>query len=144
MISVEERFWTKVDIKHPNDCWEWKAFKGKDNYGWFHYKTGSETAHRVAYILTYGPIPQGLYVLHNCDNTRCVNPYHLKLGTQADNVKDMKDRNRFYNSNKTHCINGHEFTPENTIERRGQRECATCRKMGSFVRWEKEKERNNG
>jgi len=143
MISVEERFWTKVDIKAINDCWLWKAFKDKDGYGRFNF--GKEiSAHRISYILTFGPIPQGLYVLHNCDNPSCVNPYHLKLGTHIDNVKDMKDRNRFYQSNQTHCKHGHEFTPENTIIRRGQRECAECRKIGNKIRYLKTKGASNG
>ena len=141
--SIEERFWTKVDIKHPDECWIWKAgkgSKGENDYGYF--SKGKETfAHRVSYILTYGPIPQGLYVLHNCDTPSCVNPYHLRLGTHIDNVRDMIDRDRYYNSNKTHCKRGHEFTPENTYTNKdGGRSCVECSK----IRYLKTKGASNG
>lgn len=91
MRSLEERFWSKVD--KSGSCWLWKASCYPTGYGAF----GSEKvqrAHRVAWELTFGKIPDGLYVLHHCDNPPCVNPNHLWLGTQADNLADMVKKGR--------------------------------------------------
>ena len=93
MKSMEERFWEKVSIKEPNECWEWQAFTYK-GYGKFRLKGKSEFAHRVSYELAHGPIPEGLVVRHKCDNPRCCNPAHLEEGTHQDNMDDRTERNR--------------------------------------------------
>jgi hypothetical protein len=91
---LSNRFWTKVQVLGEADCWEWQAFRSKFGYG----KTGVggrvHFAHRVAWELTYGPIPDGIRVLHRCDNPPCVNPAHLFLGTMSDNMQDMWDKGR--------------------------------------------------
>jgi len=91
--STECRFWDKVEKLGPNECWEWKAYKTQRGYGQFKYKEGTR-AHRIAWILTHGPIPKGLLLLHHCDNPPCCNPSHLFLGTQKDNIADMFNKNR--------------------------------------------------
>lgn len=92
---VEERFWENVD--KSGACWLWLAALDVHGYGRFRFKKQSVKAHRVAWELAQGPIPAGLSVLHNCpggDNRRCVNPAHMFLGTQADNMRDMRAKGR--------------------------------------------------
>lgn len=78
-----------------NDCILWKgAIHSSGRYGWRGYKGKSMFAHRAAWIEKNGPIPDGLYVCHKCDNGFCINPDHLFLGTQADNMRDCKEKGR--------------------------------------------------
>lgn len=92
ILSMEERF-----LKHINKtetCWEWIGSKNKHGYGRFYANGMLKRAHRVAYELWRTTIPEGLIVRHMCDNPSCVNPDHLELGTQRDNMNDMTERNR--------------------------------------------------
>lgn len=91
----EMRFWSKVDMRTPQECWEWQASLTTSGYGRFKissYKTAH--ASRVALILGSKQEPHGLFALHTCDNPRCCNPAHLYWGTHADNMRDMHQRNR--------------------------------------------------
>lgn len=93
-----ERFWTKVSIRDPDECWPWLASVFGRGYG--QYRIGSKDtrrlagAHVVAYVLDKGEVPEGLWVLHTCDNILCCNPGHLYAGTPMDNVRDMHTRGR--------------------------------------------------
>jgi hypothetical protein len=78
----------------PNGCWEWQRSKDKDGYGYIKKDQKTTKAHRVSYELHYGPIENGLWVLHRCDNPSCVNPEHLWLGTAKDNSDDMIAKGR--------------------------------------------------
>ena len=89
-------FWEKVDRQTQGDCWRWKAFRNPMGYGMFGVKRDVRLAHRIAYELTYGEIPEGMCVLHRCDNPSCVNPSHLYLGTRTDNNRDKLLRGRVY------------------------------------------------
>lgn len=93
-MTEAERFWCKVAIADDAECWNWQAYINKQGYGEFHFRRRAPVASRVAWILTYGEISDGLHVLHHCDNRRCVNPKHLYLGTNKDNVDDRERRGR--------------------------------------------------
>lgn len=89
-----QRFMSKVCVCGPDECWEWQAARDIDGYGRFSYLGDNVPAQRVSYILHKGEIPPGMLVCHECDNPSCVNPKHLFLGTQHDNVIDMFAKNR--------------------------------------------------
>lgn len=94
--SVAERFWPKVNRSTASACWEWTAGTNRWGYGRLNVdaKRGPQLAHRISWELANGPIPDGLCVLHRCDNAPCVNPRHLYLGTPADNWQDCMARGR--------------------------------------------------
>ncbi len=93
-LSVEERFWSHVDIRGPDDCWPWMGSKSK-GYGRFAVTRGKQVgAHCFAYELVKGPIPPGLDVLHSCDFPPCCNPVHLWSGTHTDNMQDCVAKGR--------------------------------------------------
>ncbi len=95
------RFWHKVDITDLFSCWNWLGHKNKLGYGTIDIKYKSVLAHRFFWSLYYGDIPKGFQINHKCDNPSCVNPAHLYLGTQKDNVKDRVNRNRSNTSTLT-------------------------------------------
>src|SRR3990167_1944062 len=82
------RFWQKVDKHGPDECWPYTGASGSTGYGMFWLDGKNVHANRAAWLLTNGPIPDGINVLHECDNPPCVNPVHLFLGTDMDNVHD--------------------------------------------------------
>lgn len=92
-LTLEERFWSKVDKRGPDECWPWGGYKAKSGHGSTSDGCGGSIgAHRLAYILAVGEIPTGLCVCHKCDNPPCVNPDHLYAGTYKQNTADRKLR----------------------------------------------------
>jgi hypothetical protein len=89
-----ERFWKNTDVRSSDECWIWKRSVFRFGHGRFTMDSKNMQAHRAAWMLIKGEIPDGLCVLHRCDNPPCVNPRHLFLGTQLDNLKDRDDKLR--------------------------------------------------
>lgn len=131
-MTVRAPFWHKVAVRGINDCWPWLAGLTAAGYG----MDGSGVyAHRLAYQLTFGEIPEGLVIDHKCHNgtaceggrrcrhRRCVNPLHLDAVTHAENQR----RSHLSKPNQTHCKRGHEFIPETTkLDVHGHRSCRIC------------------
>lgn len=101
---AETRFWNFI-VK-GDGCWSWSGAKAPYGYGVFNIKKKMVRAHRFSYELHIGPIPEGMQVLHRCDNPECANPDHLFLGTQLDNIRDMHEKKR---------ASGNIHIPEETI-----------------------------
>jgi len=125
MPSIETRFWRKVQI--GGGCWEWQGSRST-NMGHGVIRNGPRGgshqtgAHRVSWELHFGPIPEGLDVLHTCDNPPCVRPDHLYLGTQADNNRDRDLRGR--HKALRGSANGRASMTEETVTEMRQRYAA--------------------
>jgi transposase len=94
-----EAFLQRVDKRDEQECWNWTGYqrRGPKNptpYGMLGWKGRTTSSHRVAFELVHGEIPEGMMVLHTCDNTLCCNPAHLYLGDHVQNMRDMVDRQR--------------------------------------------------
>ncbi len=91
---ISERFWQKVEVRGPDECWPWRGKLNTYGYGELKADCKRRLAHRLLVEWANGPIPSGHVVRHKCDNPSCVNLWHLELGTQADNVADRVARGR--------------------------------------------------
>lgn len=121
-LSIIERF-EKYYLPEPNSgCWLWVGAINPYDYGIF-YTDRLEGAHRSAYRLFKGPIPEGLVIDHLCRTRSCVNPAHLEAVTLAENLRRGENTYR----NRTHCRYGHPYLGDNLVLRKtGLRECRIC------------------
>ena len=136
--DAQRRFWEKVKIAGPNECWLWI---GKRSHGYGKFLT--HRAHRVSYAIANSSIPDGLNVCHSCDTPLCVNPEHLWAGTQGQNNADRDAKGRSGPQKRTHCINGHILTGDHIYMGNGGRKrvCRLCRRDRDRLR--REAKRNN-
>lgn len=100
-VDFEARFWSRVSVGEPEECWGWLGTLNHNGYGLFGAAGTQVLAHRFAYDLASGDQPGVRCVLHRCDNPPCVNPDHLFLGTRADNMRDMRHKNRGAKGSRT-------------------------------------------
>jgi len=124
-LNWEDAFFSNVLV--ADGCWGWGSAMYPTGYSPVRFKGKQKMAHRVSYEIFIGPIPDGMFVLHRCDNRQCTNPDHLFLGTQADNISDMMGKGRNYQSNKIKCIRGHSLS-EAHVTKKGHRQCQECRR----------------
>lgn len=129
--TAQERFWSKVDRRGPEECWPWNGPLDSHGYGLFCWENGQRHASRYALEERLGRQLGSLFALHTCDNPRCVNPNHLFPGTQLDNLRDMARKGRTAEQRKTACVKGHPFDEVNTRivtkkDGRRNRACRTC------------------
>lgn len=131
--TLDDVGWDHVD----SGCWEWRGRRNWNGYGVVSLARrdlSDARVHRLMFERYYGPIPDGMVIRHKCDNPPCSNPDHLELGTQNDNVQDMKDRGRHWRHGATECQNGHDLTIPGSyrVARRKNRSdekvCLTCQR----------------
>jgi hypothetical protein len=146
-MLIEDRLWSHV-VDQPNGCREWAGGKA-NGYGVININHKMTGTHRLAWTLVNGPIPDGLQVLHHCDNPPCcqTNPTegypegHLFLGTRSDNMTDMMAKGRGPGQDATHCPRGHPYAGQNLyVTPQGWRRCRTCN-AAAGARWRQQKKR---
>src|SRR3990167_1304899 len=138
MTLAVERFAKYRQVMGVDECWPWVGTKTKHGYGIF-FSGKCVTAHRFAYEMAFGPIPRGLVVDHRCERRDCVNPNHLEVVTQAENLLRCKTGLVYLGLQKTSCVNGHSFTEGNNYRdpRHGHRQCRICRRAAGARRAER-------
>jgi HNH endonuclease len=136
----EARFWSKVDRQGDADCWSWLDAPDEDGYGYFRTGRKMVRAGRYSWELANDDrIPDGLVIDHLCRNRICVNPRHLEPVTNRVNVVIRGLTPTALNFRKTHCVNGHKFTPANTyVSPSGRRRCRKCQRGYERARRERQ------
>jgi hypothetical protein len=125
--DYRQRLKSKCLVDPFTGCWIYQGFRTKLQYGDMSYRGTNWRAHRLAYTLWKGKIPEGLDILHKCDVPPCCNPNHLIAGTPKENAEDSRAKNRHYTSSKTHCVHGHEFAVHAYVRASdGRRICRLC------------------
>lgn len=132
IVSLSDRLLTKVVCDVATKCWNFTGHRNRDGYGMLAIgHRATDRTHRIAYQLFTGPIPQGHEIHHVCENRGCCNPAHLVAVVRKQHLK-MTPR---WAGNRTHCPQGHEYTPDNIVQaalrNRGVRQCRACALVAS-------------
>jgi hypothetical protein len=139
LANARARFDAKWQRDAESGCWIWTACLDDRGYGRFRIRSSTienmKSAHRAGWILHVGDIQDGKWVLHRCNTPACVNPDHLYLGTQSDNMKDAVAAGTHNMASKTHCPQGHKYTAENTGIYKGGRYCRECSRTKALARY---------
>lgn len=138
MLDSDEMI-SPMEIAEPEPntgCYLWPLGTTTDGYGVFQLRGRKMYAHRWSYLVAFGHLPEGVLVLHKCDTPACVNPDHLFLGSQKDNMDDASNKGRIRNRqmSQTHCIHGHPLSGNNlyVYGKTGHRGCKTCRRERTY------------
>ena len=138
-----ERFWNRVE--KSDGCWAWTGDKHPFGYGVIAIIVNRHRtrilAHRYSFMLHNGPIHRTDVVMHSCDNPSCVNPAHLSVGTQKDNIQDMMRKKRHSSFSVTECAQGHPRTPENYLKGATPTtwRCRECHRIDAARRYARKK-----
>lgn len=117
-------------------CWHSHQKAGPNGYVQATLRAKRFFLHKLSYVIHKGPIPEGLFVLHECDNRRCWNPDHLWLGTISDNKQDEIAKGRNFEKNRSHCPSGHAYSGDNLwVDSRGFRHCRECKRERDRRKW---------
>ena len=129
---IEERLWSRVE-KRDGGCWLWQGAKTRPKSGYGTIRGGGRAhlTHRLSWELANGPIPDGLRVLHKCDVPLCVNPAHLFLGTQRDNMEDMAIKGRHKSRTAPESVKRGELHPLAKLTRADAEQIRSRRRAGA-------------
>lgn len=133
MLDLPERIAAKIEPEPMSGCWLWTAADNGIGYGVVQWRGRVRAAHIVVYEALVGPVPVGLELDHLCRNPSCVSPWHLEPVTHSENVRrgTAGPTRAAQQRAKTHCPQGHEYSPENTYSYTGRagRHCKACNRV---------------
>ena len=132
-LTVAQRLWVGARADGTG-CWVWQRARDMHGYGVIQVRGKALGAHRVAYEIVKGPIPEGLTIDHLCRTRACINPDHLEAVTNRENIL-RGEGFAAINARKTHCLRGHAFTEANTYQHRDERCCRACRSAAGKARY---------
>lgn len=140
--TLEQRFWSFVDQRGPDECWLWRGSVAGSGYPHFRFRYAIHQATRLSWSIANGqPFPSDKLACHSCDVPTCVNPRHLWVGTSKDNMHDAMRKGRRSGSGGT-CRNGHPRTHESQAVWGGESRCRICAKASDLKRRERERTAN--
>ena len=127
-VPAAERFERDLERLPWSGCWVWTRCVNSTGYGSIGVDGKMVNVHRFSWRLHFGEIPKGQYVLHKCDVRACVNPQHLFLGSQLQNIRDGQGKGRIYKLGEDACKNKHPALPKNVYFTKGHRFCLLCKR----------------